>query len=125
LKKKRLIQIKDPLLRKIRLGLRQILLNESKKRLNLLHDKRRDLQDSQELNQLSYDEYIHLVNPIVEKVNKIRIELSSSIVVCAICRDIEGDRVFSPKDKIWYCPKCYAILEKSYKKEIEALGKIN
>ena len=125
MKKKRLLQIKDSLLKKIRLGLRQILLNESKKRLNLLHDKRRELQDSQELKRISHDEYIHLVNPVVEKVNKIRKELSASIVVCAICRDIEGDRVFNPKDKIWYCPKCYAILEKSYKKELEALGKVN
>ncbi|MFX1344648.1 MAG: hypothetical protein ACFFBC_00550 [Promethearchaeota archaeon] len=125
MKKNRLIQIKDPLLRKIRFGLRQILLNESKKRLNLLHEKRRELQDSQELKRLRYDEYKHLVNPIVEEVNKIRKELSASIVVCAICRDIEGDRVFNPKDKIWYCPKCYAILEKSYQKELEALGKVN
>jgi len=42
LKKKRLIQVKDPKLRKIRLSLRQILLKESKKRLNDLLDKERE-----------------------------------------------------------------------------------
>ncbi|MHA1671410.1 MAG: hypothetical protein ACTSV5_12650 [Promethearchaeota archaeon] len=51
--------------------------------------------------------------------------MSASIVVCALCRNIENDHIFSPRDKIWYCLKCYNILEKSYFEEIKALGRLN
>lgn len=98
MKKKRLIQIKDPRLRKIRLSLRQILLNESRKRLNDLHDKVREFNLIERV--FRGKEYFDQARSFVNQKNKLRNELSASIVVCAICRDIEGDRVFNPRDKI-------------------------
>jgi len=110
-------------LRKIRLSLRQILLKESKKRLNNLHDKVREFL---QIERVFYGkEYYDQVRSFTNQKNKLRNELSHSIVVCGVCTDIEGDRVFSPRDKIWYCPKCYGILEEAYIKELKAAGRVN
>ncbi|MHA1748947.1 MAG: hypothetical protein ACTSYF_09950 [Promethearchaeota archaeon] len=122
--KVRIIKLKDPKLRKLRLSLRQVLLKESKKRLLALLDeeKRFLLMDHSR----GYDhEYINYLRSITNQKNKLRNELSASIVVCAVCRDIENDHIFSPRDKVWYCLECYNIFEKSYFEEIKALGRLN
>ncbi len=123
MKKKRLIQVKDPQLRKIRLSLRQILLRESKKRLNDLFDKEREILQKYDV--MNEDEYFKILLSLTNKKNKLRNELSASIVVCAICTDIEKDHIFNPRDKVWYCTKCNNIMEKSYFEELEAVGRVN
>lgn len=122
--KVRIIKLKDPNLRKIRLRFRQVLLKESKKRsLALLDEEERFLLKN---HSNGYDqEYFNYLRSINDQENKLRNELSASIVVCAVCRDIEGDHVFNPRDKVWYCLECFDVLEKSYLKEIKALGGLN
>ncbi len=123
LKKKRLIQIKDPKLQKIRLSLRQILLRESEKRLSDLFDEESEI--NQEYGVIAEDEYFRIRQNLTNKKNKLRNELSASIVICAICTDIKKDHIFNPTDKVWYCTKCNKIMEESYSEELEAVGRVN
>lgn len=123
LKKKRLIRVKDPQLAKIRLSLRQILLKESKKRLIDLLEKEKEIIKKHDV--MNENVYSKIRLSITIKKNQLRNELSASIVVCAICRDIEKDHIFNPRDKVWYCTKCNNIMEKSYNEELEAVGRVN
>lgn len=123
--RERLIKLKNPKLRKIRLEFRRVLLKDYQKRLNEFHEERARLQAKRAALVLSYDNYLLAVRPVIDQASNLRKNFSASIVVCATCRDIEGDHIFSLRDKVWYCLECYEILEKSYMKEIEALKKLN
>ncbi len=120
LEKKRVVLVKSPKLRKIRSNFRRIILLESKKRLKDLLDKEAELLHREASRTSSYNEILRSIN---KQKNALRIDLRNSIVVCD-CGDIEGDRVFNPRDKIWYCLECFEILEKSYKKELKAMREL-
>lgn len=122
---KRLIQLKDPKLKRMRLGFRHILLKDYQERLNKFHEERARLQDKRAALILSSSDYLFAIRPVIDQENNLRTNFSASIVVCAACTDIEGDHIFSPRDKVWYCLECYDVLEKSYSKEIEALKRLN
>lgn len=122
---KRLIQLKDPKLRRIHLGFRHILLKDYQNRLNKFHEERVRLQGKKAALVLSNSEYLLAVRLVIDQQNNVRTNCSASIVVCATCRDIEGDHIFSLRDKVWYCLECYNVLEKSYGKEIEVLKRLN
>ena len=115
--------MKDPKLRKIRLSLRQILLRESEKRLSELFDKESEILKKYGV--MDKDEYFKILQSFTNEKNKLRNELSASIVVCDICTDIEKDHIFNPRDKVWYCAKCNDIMDKSYFEELEAVGRVN
>ena len=121
--KEKLIELENPKLKIVRLGFRQILLREFKKRLIALLDKESELLGSKTEEQRG--SILPEERLIVNQKNKLRNELSASIVVCAACTDIEGDHIFTSRNKVWYCVECYEILEESYAKEIEALKRLN
>ena len=123
MKKKRLIRVKDPKLRNIRLSLRQILLRESERRLSDLFDKEKKIIPKYGV--MGEDEYFKILQSFTNKKNKLRNELSASIVVCAICTDIEKDHIYNPRDNVWYCTKCNKIMDESYLEELEAIGRVN
>ena len=86
-------------MRKIRLEFRQVLLKEYKKRLlTLLDEEKRFLLKTH--NRGHDQEYFDYLRSITNQKNKLRNQLSASIVVCAVCTDIKNDHIFSPRDKV-------------------------
>jgi hypothetical protein len=72
--------------------------------------------------QLSYLEARGQAESVEENIRYLRQaenlheRFDSSIVVCAICHDIEGDRYYLPRHNAWYCKACYikGLIPKNY-----------
>lgn len=93
LRKQTIIRIKDPRLRAIRLNLRLIFMN-------FYYDQEAALQaiwlGSDDDNQIS----------LLRELEDFRQSYRNSIIVCGVCSRIEGDRVYIPRHKCWYCTDC-------------------
>jgi len=111
MKRKRVIRVKDPRLRKIRLGLRTLLVRESIARLLEILGKKGSLLKFPDL---SEEEFHKKYQILYKQEIANRKQLDASICVCPVCGDFEKDHIFNPVDRVWYCEKCYEILKKSY-----------
>jgi hypothetical protein len=85
LKKERLIVLKDPRLRRIRLALRKILLDEINKRISDLRDKEREILAAKDDYDGTYQGISNEERMIIEQRQKLGKMLSASIVICAMC----------------------------------------
>jgi len=93
LRKQKIIRIKDPRLRAVRLGLREVLMN-------VYYDQKAVLQaiwlGAEGDDQLS----------LLRKLEEFRQNYRDSILVCSVCSKLDGDRVYIPRHKCWYCTDC-------------------
>lgn len=93
LKKQKIVKLKDIKLRKIRLNLREVLMNA-------YFDQEAALQaiwlGSDEDNRIS----------LLRELENFRQSYRNSILVCKICLRLDGDRVYIPRHKCWYCTDC-------------------
>ena len=44
--------------------------------------------------------------PLLRKLEDFRQNYRDSILVCSICSKLDGDRVYYPRHKCWYCTDC-------------------
>ena len=107
LKKQKIIEIKDSRLREIRLGLREVLMNA-------YYDQKAALQAIW-LGSEGDDQISHL-----RKLEDFQQYYQDSILVCSVCSKLDGDRVYIPRHKCWYCTDC---LKKGVIPSFRKLGK--
>lgn len=107
LQKQKIISIKHPKLRAVRLNLRQILVKA-------FYDQKAALKalwlGAEGDEQLS----------LLRELENFRQKFRDSIVVCKVCSQTEGDRVYIPRHKCWYCTDC---LKKGIIPSLRKLGK--
>ncbi|MBD3194484.1 MAG: hypothetical protein GF317_05470 [Candidatus Lokiarchaeota archaeon] len=123
--KDRKITVKRPSLQKIRNELRKLLfkrINNKILQLLALKQERRELYYTRNI---SEEKYFEIIKPIQTKIQQLMKSLDESIVLCHTCGDLEGNRIYRNKDKTWYCLRCYEILERSDRKEFEALTRLD
>ncbi len=108
--KKRVVRLKDPKLRKIRFGLRQLLISVVDNEILNLIQKRRLL--FKENHGIKFNDKRH--KKLIEEENRLRKDLREFIGKCSSCSDRENDHIFNPKDKMWYCEECYEKFRKLY-----------
>lgn len=99
LRKQKIIRIKNPRLRAIRLNLRLIFMN-------LYYDQEAALKAIW-LGTDRGDKKISLLRELEDFCES----FSNSIIVCGVCSKVEGDRVYVPRHKCWYCTDC---MKKNY-----------
>ena len=44
--------------------------------------------------------------PLLRELEDFRESFHNSIIVCGVCNRIEGDLVYMPRHKCWYCTDC-------------------
>ncbi|MFW9896189.1 MAG: hypothetical protein ACFFD7_10330 [Candidatus Thorarchaeota archaeon] len=95
MKKQKVIGLKDPKLKAIRLNLRK-LWNSA------YYDEEAALQvvwlSSSGDTQIS----------LLRELEEFRQIYRDSIIVCGICGKLDGDRVYVPRHKRWYCKDCFS-----------------
>ncbi len=45
-------------------------------------------------------------NLLLRELEDFRESFKNSIIVCGVCSKLEGDRVYVPRHKCWYCTDC-------------------
>ena len=107
LKRQKVIKIKDSRLREIRLNLRKVLMNA-------YYDQEAVLKaiwlGSKGDEQLS----------LLRNLEAFQQHYQDSILVCSVCSKLDGDRVYIPRHKCWYCTDC---LKKGFIPSLRKLGK--
>ena len=93
LKNQKIIKLKDIKLRKIRLNLRKVLMNA-------YFDQEAALQAIW----LGSDDDKRI--SLLRELEDFRQSYRDSVLVCGICLRLEGDRVYIPSHKCWYCTDC-------------------
>ena len=105
MEKKRTIRLRNPKLRKVRYGLRTLLVREANKRIIAKIKEKGDLRCSAGYSDEKHDE-LYRQEIQLRKLKK------ASICSCATCSDRKKDHVFVPKTREWYCEICLERLEK-------------
>ncbi len=93
LKRQKVIKIKNSKLREIRLNLRKILMNYFYDQESMLQALWLGAKGDEEIS-------------LLRKLEDFRQNYHDSILVCGICSKLDGDRVFIPSHKCWYCTDC-------------------
>ena len=93
LKKQTIIKIKSPRLRDIRLNLRAVLMNVYYDQESALKAVWLGAEKDEQL-------------PLLRKLEDFRQNYRDSILVCSACTKLDGDRVYFPRHKCWYCTDC-------------------
>jgi len=93
LKKQKIIKIKSPQLRRIRLNLRALLMNVYYDQESVLQAVWLGAEKDEQL-------------PLLRKLEDFRQDYRDSILVCSACSKLDGDRVYFPRHKCWYCTDC-------------------
>jgi hypothetical protein len=94
LKKQKIVRINDVKLKTIRLNLRKILTH--------VYNDHKSVLQAIWLGAENMDEK----NALLRELEDFRQNYRDSIIVCRICSRIEGDRVYYPRHKCWYCTDC-------------------
>lgn len=108
---KKEITIKDPKLRKIRDGLRNIISEA-------VISKRGELiREESILNLNLHKDQIILLS---DEIDKLYTSWKKSICVCPVCGSRTSNMTFNPSDKYWYCTKCYEENHEFFKERNES-----
>ena len=109
MKKYREIKIKDPRLQKIRHEFRRIISLECKKIKKEIEYKKWAItrNPNNTLRKGITNEDWEEVGKLNSQYWALETPFRKSIILCNICRRLEGDRIFYPKTGEWYCPECY------------------
>lgn len=96
MKKKRTIMIRDPLLRKIRNALREIISNAANE------EYRRLIKEKERV-----DVYSDKNQELEINLDRLDTARKNSICVCPVCGSRTSDMTFNPHLKAWFCVDCY------------------
>jgi hypothetical protein len=107
LKKQKIISITSPKLRAVRFNLRQILVRAYYDQLTVLKALWLGAEGDEKLS-------------LLRELENFRQKFRDSIVVCKICSQTDGDRVYIPRHRCWYCTDC---LRKAVIPSLKKLGK--
>jgi len=109
-KRKKVIEIKDPQLQKIRNNLRLMWISAVNSIVGGYLDEQRNLLRNR-MNSFEMDQYAKLVR----KNEKLRRIVNRSICKCLVCQKADRDMVFNPITKVWFCVHCYELNREYYK----------
>jgi len=109
-KHKKVIEIRDPRLRKIRNNFRLLWISATQR----IYDKNlgkqeallKDRMNSYEMDQFRKSE---------KDIQRIRALVDRSICKCPVCRKSDRDMIFNPITKVWFCVHCYELNREYYK----------
>jgi hypothetical protein len=104
MKKKRVITLKDPKLRKIRKNLRELLLKAFSRKLNEILDKKKEIMRDPDLNYYEKQEKQIELQSIIQDL---KLAKRSAPLSCSTCKRIDIDLVYNPVYNCWYCEECY------------------
>jgi len=96
-KRKKVIRIKDPYLRKIRYNLRMLIIKAVEVKNSQLR------KEFSRLYKMGNKEEAHKVNKEIQKNTS---DLGRSICVCEVCGTAKEDLLYIPKYKSWFCVAC-------------------
>jgi len=104
MKKKRVIKLKDPKLRKIRKNLRELLLKAFSRKLNEILDKKKEIRRDPDLNYYEKKEKQIELESIIQDLKLAR---NKAPLSCSTCGRIDIDLVYNPVFETWFCEECY------------------
>ncbi len=121
MKKKRIISIRDPKLKKIRDNLRLLLLKWKRVEWNQSHD---------EYEELRFDKNDHPIDLTGDERKRVDVLLQrmrildeasrKSLCKCTKCLVTDKDMVYNPPYQGWFCVECYNDLHEYYKDKEES-----
>ena len=109
IKKKRLIVLKNPRLRKIRTELRNLLKQAFDEHYSRYFEQMGIIRDD---SSLSYDEKERRCNEICQESQKLKISYLHSITGCRVCDKADVDLVYNPVLNTWFCERFYYFNQK-------------
>ena len=109
--KKKVQNLKDPLLRKIRYELRTLLRLEYDKRLELLNKEWQEIQNDKTL---TYEQELEKSKAFFKKKEKFELMKSRYPINCEICGDRMENLVWNPNRHQWRCIPCYEHAHKNF-----------
>ncbi|TXT63055.1 MAG: hypothetical protein BAJALOKI3v1_440001 [Promethearchaeota archaeon] len=112
MKKKRVIKLKDPRLRKIRKNLRELLLKAFSRKLNEILDKQDKIRENPDLNYYEKQEKQIELESIIQDLKLAR---NGAPLSCSTCSRIDIDLVYNPVFEEWYCEECYEFNSQGHK----------
>jgi len=104
MKKKRVIKLKDPKLRKIRKNLRELLLKVFEQKCLKILNKKDKIRRDPDLTY--YEKQDRLIELETIKQN-IELAKSKAPLSCSTCKRIDIDLVYNPVFETWFCEECY------------------
>lgn len=102
MKHKKVVEIRDPQLRKIRNNLRLLWISAVNGIKGCYLDEQRNLLRNR-MNSFEMDQYAKLQRNI-EILKRI---VNRSICRCPVCQKADQDMVFNPIRKVWFCVNCF------------------
>lgn len=116
MKKKKVVKIKNPELRRIRDNLRNILLQAASKEWNRLFNEQDKvfIDSNGNPKKMSLEEK-SIFHELQEKMDRIHHISKNSICDCATCSAIDRDMVYNPYMKTWFCTECYQLNQQFYR----------
>ena len=109
-KKKRIIRVRYPQLRKFRTAMRKLLMSAYNAEYQKLHDQI-DLIRINNFNLRVKEE--DKVHKLIEELDRAR---RSAPIGCRVCGRQDLDLVYNPCGSEWYCESCYTFNQEYYKK---------
>jgi len=122
---RRAIKIKDQRLRKVRNGIRTVLMRAVRaKIIELLHAEEALIPEGgqESIDELSADELKHY-RKIQDQVNKLSSAAGRSICKCTTCGKGNRDMVYNKAHDSWYCTECYDMHRAHAKELFQTIGK--
>lgn len=109
--KKKVQDLKDPKMRKIRYELRTLLRLEYESRLEKFHKR---LSDIRERSGLTYEQKRDKLREIRMEREKLKLTKLKYPINCAICGDRMENLVWNPNREQWRCILCYEHAHKNF-----------
>ena len=120
MKDKRIISVKDPKLRKIRDGLRMLLVQASSAEWNKIYDEMEGLRFDKDENRISVDDWtpsqLKRFRELQRLKNENRKMGEKSICMCFNCGKSDQDMYYNYPYRAWFCVECVEFLRKGYAK---------
>ena len=110
-KKKRIIRVKHPQLRRFRTAMRELL----KAAHNSEWWKLRNLSNS--INKSDYNLWMEETKRIERQIEELDRALFRTPIGCRLCGRQDLDLVFNPCNSHWYCEDCYTFNQEGFKKD--------
>lgn len=111
IRKKRIIKVKHPQLRRFRTVMREVLRTAVDSEVKRLNSMSKSVEDS------DYDLWIEEKSKIARLVEGLVRARRGSPIGCRLCARHDLDLVFNPCNSQWYCEECYTFNQEGYKKD--------
>jgi len=112
-KKKRVIRVKDPQLRRFRTSMRELLKEMHSSERGRLYDQIVLIRNDEALDIGTKIKEKDIIRKQIGELDRARFHAP---IGCCICGRQDLDLVFNPYGSEWYCESCYAFNQDYYKK---------